>query len=159
MMHDLGFQLSVLVIGIGLFGQYAYHLTSKSQSRLMKSMIASIGMTLGATRDITNLCCLSVYPLDRSGCQYIGTPLLATVAVPVSMLGLLAGLIGSSFVESVLFILADVRVELSMLCLKPPMLTPLSVVDVLDVWIAFVCLIVVVFIRTKWGNSLLSLHS
>ena len=157
MMHDLGFQLSfAAVIGIGLFGQYGYRLTSKSQSRLMKSMIVSIGMTLGATLGTLPICAwvFQTIPLTGVVANLLVTPLLATLAVPVSMLGLLAGLMGCSFVESVLFILADACVELSMRCLEPLMIMPLAVAfDVLDVWLAFLCLIAVVTTANKWGKS------
>ena len=69
-------------------------------------------------------------------------------------MALLAGLMGCSFVESVLFIIADASVELSMRCLEPLMIMPLAVAfDVLDLWLAFLCLIAVVTTANKWGKS------
>ena len=145
MMHDLGFQLSfAAVIGIGLFGQYAYHLTSKSQSRLMKSMIVSIGMTLGATVGTLPLCAwvFQSIPFDWSNSQYFGHTTAGDSGCSCIDVGIVGGIIEYSFVESVLFTLADACVELSMRCLEPLMVMPIPVAfDVLDVWLAFVCII------------------
>ena len=157
LMHDLGFQLSfTAVIGIGLFGQYAYRLTSKSQSRLIKGIIVSIGMTLGATLGTVPICAwiFQAIPLTGVIANLLVTPLLATMAVPVSMVGLLAGMIGCSVVEMALFLIADACVEVSIRCLKPLMFSPLSVAfDVLDVWLAFVCILSGAAVGSKWGKS------
>ena len=141
MMHDLGFQLSfAAVIGIGMFGQYAHRFTSKSQPRLVNGAILSIGMTIGATLGTLPICAWTFQSIPLIGVisNLLVTPLLATLAVPLSMLGLMTNIFEYSTMSMMLFVIADACVELSMWLMEPLMMASLMVAfDVLDVCLAF----------------------
>ena len=108
MMHDLGFQFSfAAVIGIGMFGQYAHRFTSKSQPRLVNGAILSIGMTMGATLGTLPICAWVPFqsiPLTGAIRNLLVTPLLATLAVPLSMLGLMTSTFEYSTVSTMFFV-------------------------------------------------------
>lgn len=171
MMHDLGCQLSfAAVIGIGMFVQYAQQFTSKSQSRLVNGAILSIGMTVGATIGTLPICAWTFQAIPLTGVigNLLVTPLLATLAVPISMLGIVADTAHCSTITMLLFVLADSCVELSIEILKLLTVKPLMVAfDVLDVWIAFGCIISMALVHTRWiklsagwiGSGLIWLNS
>ena len=157
MMHDLGFQLSfAAVIGIALFGQYTHRLTSKFQSRLVNGVLLSLGMTVGATLGTLPICAwvFQSVPLTGVLANLLVTPLLATLAVPISMLGLMTDMTEYSVTTTlsrILFLVADACVELSMWLLEPLMIEPLRLAfDVLDVCMAFGCIISMALFKSRW---------
>ena len=156
MMHDLGCQLSFAAVGgIGIFGQYAHRFTSKSKSRLLNGSILSVGMTVGATLGTLPICAWIFQSIPVTGVigNVLVTPLLATLAVPISMLGLATDIIEYSTISKLLFITADACVALSVRLLRPLAIDPLMVAfDVLDVCIAFGCIISTVLITKRPGK-------
>ena len=161
MMHDLGCQLSfAAVIGIGLFAGHARRLTSKSKSRLLKGITVSIGMTVGATLGTIPICAWIFQSIPLTGviANLLVTPFLATLAVPISMLGLVTGMTGCSTISMLFFVIADASVELSMWLLEPLSIEPLMVAfDVRDVFIAFGSIISLALIKNKWVRCIVGL--
>ncbi len=129
MLHDLGFQLSfAAVIGIGLFGQYAQRYTKKSNPRLVNGLILSVGMTIGATLGTLPLCAWIFQSLPVTGvvANLFATPFLATIAVPLSMLGLMLDVLWS-WGSLLCFVVADASVELGVWLLEPCVMEPLPI--------------------------------
>jgi len=163
LMHDLGFQLSFsAVVGIGLFGSLAHRLTSKSQSNLTNGVIVSIGMTIGATIGTIPLCAwvFQAIPLTGIIANLLVTPLMATLAVPISMIGLLSGQFGHSLIEMGCFVFADVCVDASLWLLKPFVVEPFAVAfDTVDVWLSLICVLCMGLLKSIWcrGIGLVSL--
>lgn len=145
--QDLGFQLSFSAVsGIGLFGQRAYRWTSKSQPRIVRWGIASIGMTIGATLGTLPICAwiFQEIPLMGVVANLVATPFLATMAVPLSMLGLLAEIGTFNELSIWCFVWADACVELGVWLLEPCALDPFVVAfDTLDIFISMVLILTI----------------
>ena len=158
LIHDLGFQLSFsAVAGIGLFGSMAHRLTSKSQSDLMNGVILSIGMTIGATLGTIPICAwiFQSIPLTGVVANLLVTPFMATLAVPISMIGLVCGQLEYSLIEMGCFVLADVCVDVSLWLLAPFVIEPFAVAfDTLDVWVCSLCILGMGLLHPLWCRSL-----
>ena len=146
-LQDLGFQLSFsAVIGIGLFGQRAYHWTSKSQVRIVRWISTSMGMTIGATLGTLPICAwvFQAIPLTGLVANLIATPLLATLAVPLSMMGLFFEMGTLNTLSVWCFVWADACVELGLWLLEPCEWNPFVVAfDRLDLCIAMILIVLI----------------
>ncbi len=156
LLHDLGFQLSFsAVAGIAMFGKQAHQWTSKSQTQTVRAVILSVGLTIGATLGTLPICGWVFQSLPISGvlANLLATPFIATLAVPISMLGVFVDTIQWKGMSIFCFAFADACIEVGLWLLQWCRVEPLVVAfDVWDVWLALILVLCAGLSKAIWVN-------
>ncbi len=157
LLHDLGFQLSFsAVAGIALFGKQAHRWTSKSQTQTVRAVILSVGLTVGATLGTLPICGWVFQSIPVSGvvANLLATPFIATLAVPISMIGICFDAIRCEELSVFCFVFADACIEVGLWLLQWCQVDPLMVAfDVRDVWLALGLVLCAGLVKSLWVTT------